>query len=59
MDEFKFIENEGKIFDGDQQPINATKWKKEASDKMGVLDDPYEDICVEFLDLYIQQKNVH
>ena len=57
MDEYKFLETEEKILDG-QPPLNVGKWKKETSDKMGSLDIPYEQECVKFLDYFIQKKNV-
>ena len=47
---------EVKIADG-QGPKNIGKWKKEDSDKLGILDKAYEKFCVEFLDYYISQKN--
>lgn len=55
MDEFKFFEREEKNLDG-EPPMNAGKWKKESSDKMGALDAPYEKECIQFLDEYILYK---
>ena len=57
MDEYKFLETEEKIVDG-HPPQSVGKWKKESSDKMGVLDGSYEEKCVDLLDYFIMQKNV-
>ena len=47
MDEYKFLETE-KILVG-HPPQSIGKWKKESSDKIGILDGSYEIKCVEFL----------
>ena len=56
MDEFNFLEAEEKILDG-QPPQNIGKWKKESSDKLGLLDAAYDKYCVDFIDFYIFKKD--
>jgi hypothetical protein len=49
MDEFDFLKAEEKILHGNPPP-NIGTWKKETSNKIGQLDDLYEEECVKFLD---------